>query len=159
MAEELIPYEKPLPPIPERTMRQLMRNGLLFLPNLLKLAFRLLKDARVPSQEKILLAATIVYVISPLDFIPDLIPFIGQVDDSYLLALSLLRLLNSADAEVIREHWDGGGDIYRLLIRISNLATIFLPKRVQKLLVKRIDLPESVADFSAYAAQKKSRES
>ncbi|MCV5111836.1 DUF1232 domain-containing protein, partial [Escherichia coli] len=70
----------------------------MFLPNLVVLLGRLLKDARVPAAEKALFAAAIVYVISPLDFIPDGFPFIGQVDDLYIVALTILRLLNRTDA-------------------------------------------------------------
>ena len=71
-----------------------IRSFLMFLPNMVMLLGRLLKDARVPTAEKALFAAAIVYVISPIDFIPDVFPFIGQVDDLYVVALVLLRLVN-----------------------------------------------------------------
>ena len=67
-----------------------MHSFLMFLPNMVMLLGRLLKDSRVPIAEKALFAAAIVYVISPLDFIPDVFPFIGQVDDLYVVALVLL---------------------------------------------------------------------
>ena len=70
----------------------------MFLPNMVMLLGRLLKDARVPTAEKALFLAAIVYVISPIDFIPDVFPFIGQVDDLYVVALTLLRLVNRTDA-------------------------------------------------------------
>src|SRR6187401_1039481 len=82
-----------------------MRSFLMFLPNMVMLLGRLLKDARVPAAEKALFVAAIVYVVSPIDFIPDVFPFIGQVDDIYVVALSLLRLLNRTDASVVRQHW------------------------------------------------------
>ena len=69
-----------------------MRSFLMFLPNMVMLLGRLLKDARVPTAEKALFLGAIVYVISPLDLIPDILPFIGQVDDLYVVALTLLRL-------------------------------------------------------------------
>ena len=71
-----------------------MRSFLMFLPNMVMLLGRMLKDARVPTAEKALFLAAIVYVVSPLDFIPDVFPFIGQVDDLYVVALTLLRLIN-----------------------------------------------------------------
>ena len=46
----------------------------MFLPNMVVLLGRLLKDSRVPTAEKALFAAAIVYVISPLDLIPDVFP-------------------------------------------------------------------------------------
>ena len=129
-AETALELAQPALPVENRrAMRGLMREMLL------KLAYRLARDPRVPTADKMVLAATIVYVISPLDLIADFIPFLGQVDDVYLLAVSLLRLLNRTDGSVLNEHWDGRGDIHTVLNRIINLATFFLPGRVRQVLV------------------------
>ena len=117
-----------------------MNNFLMFLPNMFKLLGRLIKDSRVPIAEKALFAAAIVYVIMPLDFIPDVFPFIGQVDDIYLVALTLLRLVNRTDETVVREHWSGGGDIIKLTDSIANLAPALLPKRVSRVLSSKVEL-------------------
>lgn len=117
-----------------------MHGFLMFLPNMVMLLGRLLKDARVPIAEKALFAAAIVYVISPIDFIPDVFPFIGQVDDLYVVALTLLRLLNRTDESVVREHWAGGGDIVALSDQIANIAPKLLPKRVSRVLTSRVEL-------------------
>src|SRR5262245_16801858 len=88
--------------------RGVLREAATLIPTFLKLLYRLFKDSRAPLAEKALLAGTIIYVVSPLDFIPDLFPFIGQVDDLYLVALVVLRLLSRTNEGVLREHWDGG---------------------------------------------------
>ncbi len=117
-----------------------MRSFLMFLPNMVILLGRLLKDARVPTAEKALFLAAIVYVISPLDLIPDVFPFIGQVDDVYMVALTLLRLVNRTDETVVRQHWPGGGDIVALSDSIANIAPKFLPKRISRVLTTRVEL-------------------
>jgi uncharacterized membrane protein YkvA (DUF1232 family) len=117
-----------------------MKNLLMFLPNMLKLMGKLLVDNRVPITEKALFAAAIIYVISPIDFIPDVFPFIGQVDDIYVVALTLLRLLNRTDESVVREHWDGGGDIVSLANSIAGIAPSLLPKRVARVLSSRVEM-------------------
>ena len=117
-----------------------MQNFLMFLPNMFTLLGRLIKDSRVPVAEKALFAAAIVYVIMPLDFIPDVFPFIGQIDDVYLVALTLLRLINRTDASIIRQHWKGGGDIVTLADSIASLAPMLLPKRVTKMLSSKVEL-------------------
>lgn len=117
-----------------------LRSFLMFLPNMVMLLGRLLKDARVPVAEKALFAAAIVYVISPLDFIPDVFPFIGQVDDLYVVALVILRLVNRTDESVVRSHWSGGGDIVSLADSIANIAPKFLPKRIARVLTSRVEL-------------------
>ena len=113
---------------------------MMFLPNMVMLLGRLIKDARVPTAEKALFAAAIVYVISPIDLIPDVFPFIGQVDDLYVVALILLRLVNRTDESVVREHWSGGGDIVALADSIANIAPKFLPHRVARVLTSRVEL-------------------
>src|SRR5215468_4219770 len=96
------------------TLRARMKNLLLFVPNLVVLCSRLMVDPRVPAKERILVAGAIVYAVVPFDLIPDMLPFIGQVDDAYLIALSLLRLATVADPAIVREHWRGGGDVVEL---------------------------------------------
>ncbi len=117
-----------------------MRSFLMFLPNMVLLLGRLLKDVRVPTAEKALFVAAIVYVISPLDFIPDVFPFIGQVDDLYVVALVLLRLVNRTNETVVREHWSGGGDIVALADSIAGIAPKLLPRRVSRILTTRVEL-------------------
>ncbi|MBK7392393.1 MAG: DUF1232 domain-containing protein [Chloracidobacterium sp.] len=117
-----------------------MRSFLMFLPNMVMLLGRMLKDSRVPTAEKALFLAAIVYVVSPLDFIPDVFPFIGQVDDLYVVALTLLRLINRTDESIVREHWLGGGDIVALADSIANIAPKFLPKRISRVLTSRVEL-------------------
>lgn len=123
---------------PPGRLRKMTREALRFLPNLLKLAYRLARDPRVPQADKIVLAATVAYVITPLDVLPDFIPFFGQIDDAYLVAVALLRLLNRTPGEVLAEHWEGPGDIRRLLNRIIVLTTFFLPQRVRRMVVGRV---------------------
>jgi uncharacterized membrane protein YkvA (DUF1232 family) len=132
-------------------LKSRMSNFLMFLPNMVKLLGRLLKDSRVPTADKALFAAAIVYVIVPLDFIPDVFPFFGQVDDLYLVALSLLRLLNRTDERVVREHWDGGGDITALANSIANVAPMLLPKRVTRVLSAKVDLAPAGKNLEAIA--------
>ena len=92
----------------------------MFLPNMLKLLAIFERQPRAFSG-KALFAAAIVYVIVPLDFIPDIFPFIGQIDDVYLVALTLLRLINRSDEKVCAKiGWAAA--IYRLGNSVANLA-------------------------------------
>ncbi|MCG3159261.1 MAG: hypothetical protein JMDDDDMK_00247 [Acidobacteria bacterium] len=124
--------------------RGFLKEALMLIPNFLKLHYRLFKDPRVPLAEKTLLVGTIIYIISPLDFIPDVVPFIGQVDDIYLVALVVLRLLSRTNGEVLREHWDGGGDLGGLVGKIERAARYILPARVQRILLGRVEIAPQV---------------
>lgn len=119
--------------------KQRIKNLLLFIPNMLLLCVRLLTDSRVPATERLLVAGAIVYAIVPLDLIPDMLPFVGQIDDAYLIAISLLRLMERTDPKVVREHWSGGGDVVELVGAAAMLAAKFLPKPILRVLTSRVE--------------------
>jgi uncharacterized membrane protein YkvA (DUF1232 family) len=120
--------------------RNILRDAVMLIPNFVKLLYRLFKDQRVPLAEKAFLTGAIVYVISPLDLIPDVLPFIGQVDDLYLIALTMLRLLGRAPVEALDEHWEGPGDIAGVVNMILRAAQYVLPKRIQHILLGRVEV-------------------
>lgn len=133
-----------------------LKNALMFLPNMVKLLGKMMTDGRVPVAEKALFIGAIVYVISPLDLIPDIFPFIGQVDDLYVVALVLLRLINRTDEAVVRENWDGGGDIVSLAKTIANLAPRLLPQRVARILSSEVELAPAARTFTNLVKNKQS---
>jgi uncharacterized membrane protein YkvA (DUF1232 family) len=116
------------------------KNLLLFIPNMLLLCARLLTDSRVPRTEKALVAGAVVYAFIPFDFIPDVIPFVGQIDDAYLIALTLLRLAERTDPRIVREHWSGGGDVVEFIGAVAIFAGKFLPKPIRRVLTSRVEL-------------------
>jgi uncharacterized membrane protein YkvA (DUF1232 family) len=74
------------------------------LPAYLQLGWRLLTDARTPAGAKFLLVVTLAYLVSPFDFLPDYIPFLGESDDLALLWMAFSRFLTMIPAPVRREH-------------------------------------------------------
>jgi uncharacterized membrane protein YkvA (DUF1232 family) len=123
-----------------------IKNLLLFIPNMLLLCGRVLTDRRVPATERALVAGAIVYFLIPFDLIPDMIPFVGQIDDAYLIALTLLRLMERTDPEVIREHWSGGGDVVELVGAAALIAGKFLPARIRRVLTARLEVAPGKLD-------------
>jgi uncharacterized membrane protein YkvA (DUF1232 family) len=123
-------------------LRSRMTNLLLVIPNLLLLSARLMVDPRVPAKERLLVAGAIAYALVPLDFIPDMLPFIGQVDDAYLVALSLLRLMSVTEPRVVREHWRGGGDVVELVGATALIAARLLPKKIRRVLTSKVEAPK-----------------
>jgi uncharacterized membrane protein YkvA (DUF1232 family) len=116
------------------TVKMLIRD----IPSFLKLLYRLARDPRVSRLDKALVLGTVAYILVPLDFIPDLLPFLGQVDDIYLLALVLDRLLNNAGIDVLLDHWDGETASLEMAIAALDKAGSFLPERVRALLHQRV---------------------
>lgn len=73
-------------------------------PQQLALFQRLLMDVRVPAVAKAALLAGVVYAVSPLDFIPDWIPGLGQLDDIGVALMAVNFFLAQVPARVLAEH-------------------------------------------------------
>ncbi len=119
-------------------LKSRMKNLLMFLPNMAILCCKLMVDKRVPRTERALFAGAVIYAVIPFDFIPDMIPFVGQVDDLFLISLTLLRLIDHTDDMVVREHWRGGGDVVQLAESVATIAPLLMPKRVARVLLAKV---------------------
>jgi uncharacterized membrane protein YkvA (DUF1232 family) len=70
-----------------------------------RLIWLLLKDRRVPAWVKLIPAAAVIYFLSPIDLVPDmLLPGLGELDDLAILLISLKTFVNLAPPGVVREH-------------------------------------------------------
>jgi len=115
---------------------------LLVLPDLTILLLRLLRDRRVPILHKGVAVAGVAYVLSPVDLVPSLLfgP-IGLLDDLFIVAACLSRLLNHVHPDVVREHWSGQGDALETIqnvtswferefrVRVADLARVIRGRR------------------------------
>lgn len=69
-----------------------------------RLAWRLMLDPRVPLWVKTIVPASLVYLISPIDFIPDVIPGLGQLDDLAVIVIGVKLFIELCPTEIVREH-------------------------------------------------------
>jgi uncharacterized membrane protein YkvA (DUF1232 family) len=74
------------------------------LPTYVKLSTALARDSRVPGKAKVTLALGGIYVVSPVDLIPGLIPVAGQLDDLYVVLTGLQQAVRLTPAAVVDEH-------------------------------------------------------
>ena len=74
------------------------------LPTYIRLVWALLRDPRVPGQQKLILAGIGAYVFLPLDLIPDFVPVLGQLDDLAVVLLGLDLFIRSAPQDIVDEH-------------------------------------------------------
>lgn len=123
------------PPRPRKTKGQVALEAFAAIPNLAKLCARLLNDPRVPRRTKWLLGAAGLYIVSPVDLIPELLfPIVGRVDDLILLAFALQRLLGAVEPEVLEEHWDGDDDALEIITSLISWAGAMMPPPLRRLL-------------------------
>ena len=78
-------------------MQELLQNG--------RLVWRLVQDARVPGWVKLGIPLLIaLYFFSPIDFIPDFILGLGQLDDLGVILLGLSLIIRLSPRQVVDEH-------------------------------------------------------
>jgi uncharacterized membrane protein YkvA (DUF1232 family) len=108
-----------------------MKELLKALPNLARLLARLVGDPLLPRAAKIALAAALVYLASPVDLIPDFIPFVGYLDDLLLGALLIDGVLNWVDRGLVLKYWPGSPDSLERIARVAKMLAVWVPRRLK----------------------------
>jgi uncharacterized membrane protein YkvA (DUF1232 family) len=75
------------------------------LPACVTTARRLRRDPRVPRRVKLAVAIAAVWVLSPIDLIPEFLPVIGPLDDIVVVALALRYAARRVPPEALVEAW------------------------------------------------------
>jgi uncharacterized membrane protein YkvA (DUF1232 family) len=70
----------------------------------LRLTWRLLLDRRVSFLNKLAPLLAVLYVLSPLDFLPDALPLLGVTDDLGVFILAVDFFIRSVPNEIVRQH-------------------------------------------------------
>jgi uncharacterized membrane protein YkvA (DUF1232 family) len=78
-----------------------------FVPDCVCLFRRLLGDRRISRWRKLFLALVLLYLVTPIDLVPDFIPVAGALDDAIVVAVALRAFLHGAGPALVREHWPG----------------------------------------------------
>lgn len=127
-----------IPTRPQTGMKRSVLRAIRQIPAYLRLLIGLVGDGRVSKFDRFLVLAAGLYMVSPVDFIPDLIPFLGEVDDLFLLMTALQRLVANAGRTVLLDHWRGDPDELEdvNLARLVSAAGFFLPVRLRRRLRK-----------------------
>lgn len=130
---ELIAIDETVPS-PPRSRQELAVEAVMLLPNVVKLLTRLMRDRRVSMRRKAFIGAVIIYVVSPVDLIPDFVIGIGRLDDLVLVSLAIDHLMSGTDEVVVREHWDGTEDGLDLVRSAFGWVASIIPEGIRSLL-------------------------
>lgn len=107
----------------------------MIVPDIVALFWRLFRDKRVSIKVKILIGGIIAYLASPVDILPDFIPFIGQIDDVAIAFFGLHKVIEEVPNEIILQNWQGKEDIIlKVKEVISYLYKVLGGENVAKLL-------------------------
>src|SRR4051794_32311943 len=94
----MIVLARRLPPGPAKALAAV-------LPACVTAARRLRKDPRVPRRAKVAVAFAALWVISPIDLIPEFLPVIGPLDDVVVVALALRYAARQVPRDVLMAAW------------------------------------------------------
>jgi uncharacterized membrane protein YkvA (DUF1232 family) len=108
-----------------------LKDLLLLLPRLGRMIASLLADREVPRGAKVALAAMAVYLASPVDLIPDFIPFVGLLDDVLVVAIVVDGLLNHVDRSFLVKYWPGDGASLDAVASVARRLSSWVPARVK----------------------------
>jgi len=92
-----------------------MRDLAAFLPDCVTAARRLRRDPRVPRRAKVAMLVAALWVLSPIDLIPEFLPVIGPLDDVIVVALAFRYAARRVPRAALLEAWPGDP---RLLLRL-----------------------------------------
>jgi len=93
-------------PNPRRDIRSFNLGFVSDILRRLRLVWRLLFDPRVPLWLKMIVPASLVYVISPIDFLPDVLVGLGQLDDLAVIIVSTGLFVDLCPPHLVREHME-----------------------------------------------------
>lgn len=97
-----------LPPGPLRDLARL-------LPDCAVALRRLHRDPRVPTRVRVALWVAQLWVVSPIDLIPEFVPVLGPLDDVLVVALVLRYAVRTSPPEAVSDAWPGDPDLLRRL--------------------------------------------
>ncbi|HWI42216.1 MAG TPA: DUF1232 domain-containing protein [Nocardioides sp.] len=87
--------------LPEGLLRQIAE----FLPSCVTTARTLRKHPDVPRSAKVAMLVAIVWVISPIDLLPEFLPVIGPLDDVVAVVLLLRFAARRVPREILLNAW------------------------------------------------------
>ena len=94
----------------------LARDLARFLPDCVATARRLRRDSRVPQRAKVAVAVAALWVLSPIDLVPEFLPVIGPLDDVIVVAVLLRYAARTVPREVLFEAWPGNPELLQRLL-------------------------------------------
>ena len=101
-----------------RPSRALAGPALRLLPDIARLVRRLISDRQVPRPLRWALVGVLLWMISPIDLLPEFLPGVGAVDDIVVAVLVLRAVGRRIGIDGLRARWPGTDASFDLLRRL-----------------------------------------
>lgn len=90
--------------------------------DLVRLSRNLLRDGDLPRGARIRLWILLVYLLSPIDLVPDFVPLIGYADDVVVTTFLLRGTARAIGQEAIEDAWSGSEANLDVVLRLCGLG-------------------------------------
>jgi uncharacterized membrane protein YkvA (DUF1232 family) len=104
-----------------RPKGNLLGESLRILPDLIRLLKRLSTDSTQPRGIRVQLGLLMVYLVLPIDLIPDFVPVLGYADDAIVVVAVLRSVVRRVGIEPLHAAWPGSPDGFIVLCRLAGL--------------------------------------
>lgn len=94
------------------------RDLVRLVPDILRLIRSVIGDGSAPLDVRVVLVGLLVWIISPIDLIPEFIPVLGPLDDVVVAVVSMRYVRRRMGSDELRRRWVGTADGFALLTRV-----------------------------------------
>jgi uncharacterized membrane protein YkvA (DUF1232 family) len=99
-----------------------LRELIAVVPDVLRLLRSLIRDGTIPADVRLVLVGLILWILSPIDLIPEFIPVLGPLDDVVVAVVAMRYVRRRLGIEDLRGRWQGSPDGFALLTRVIGAA-------------------------------------
>ncbi|MCJ7710950.1 MAG: DUF1232 domain-containing protein [Chloroflexi bacterium] len=104
-----------------RPSRAVAGPALRLIPDLVRLVRRLLADRGTPTGARLALIGLLLYLLSPIDLVPDFVPVVGAADDLIIAAIVLRWAGRRVGLDTLRAQWAGDPAGFEALRRLLGI--------------------------------------
>ena len=95
-----------------------VREILRVVPDIVRLIRSLIADRTAPLDVRVILVGLLVWIVSPIDLIPEFIPVLGPLDDVVVAIVAMRYVRRRVGSDDLRRRWLGSDEGFALLQRV-----------------------------------------
>lgn len=95
-----------------------IRELLSVVPDLVRLLRSLAADRSTPLDVRLVLVGLVLWIVSPIDLIPEFIPVLGPLDDVIVAVIAVRYVRRRVGLETLRSRWPGSPAGFALVARV-----------------------------------------
>lgn len=105
-----------------------LRDLIALVPDVLRLIRDLLADRTAPLGVRVALVVLLLWLLSPIDLIPEFVPVLGPLDDVIVTVLVLRYVVRRVGVPDLRRRWRGSDAAFDLLVGVLGAPAEPMPR-------------------------------